>query len=53
MLGAVGSFAVQLAASHGAHILGVCGNRSLESEKNAGVDAIYSYSDTENFYPIR
>lgn len=47
--GAVGSFAAQLALEHGAVVSGSCGTSSMDAAKLAGLDPVFSYSDTESF----
>ena len=45
--GAVGSFAVQLARAHGAHVSGSCGPASFPNARNGGVDRVFEYSDLD------
>ncbi|SHL97497.1 NAD(P)-dependent alcohol dehydrogenase [Roseibium suaedae] len=49
--GAVGSFAVQLAQSQGAHVAGACGPSSRSIAKAAGIDPVLAYSDIETMAP--
>lgn len=49
--GAVGAFASQLAAAHGAHVTGTCGPDSIETAREAGVASILAYSDAKASAP--
>jgi NADPH:quinone reductase-like Zn-dependent oxidoreductase len=42
--GGVGTFAVQVAKTHGAHVTGVCGTRNLDMVRAIGADEVLDYS---------
>jgi len=42
--GGVGSFAVQIAKAHGAHVTGVCGTAKVELVRSLGADAVIDYT---------
>ncbi|KAJ3341492.1 hypothetical protein HDU91_000694 [Kappamyces sp. JEL0680] len=41
--GAVGSFGVQIAKAHGAHVTGICSAGNFEAVKNLGADVVIDY----------
>ncbi|MEV7190777.1 NAD(P)-dependent alcohol dehydrogenase [Streptomyces sp. NPDC093510] len=45
--GGVGSLAVQLAAAHGAHVVGVCGTGAAAFVRSLGADDVVDYTHTE------
>lgn len=46
--GGVGTFAVQIAKSFGAHVTAVCSSRNVETARSIGADHVIDYT-TENF----
>ena len=45
--GGVGTFAVQIAKSMGAHVTGVCSGRNVEMVKNLGADQVFNYKEQD------
>jgi NADPH:quinone reductase-like Zn-dependent oxidoreductase len=45
--GGVGTFAVQLAKSMGAHVTGVCSGRNVDMVKSIGADAVINYKEED------
>jgi NADPH:quinone reductase-like Zn-dependent oxidoreductase len=45
--GGVGTFAVQIAKSMGAHVTGICSGRNIEMVKSLGADEVFNYREED------